>query len=96
MEIRDLIKSLKSPVKIVELISEHTTLVLTGDTYEGFCPFNTHDKRCFQVNLESGFFRCYGCHESGDIFSFVQRLHGISFMGAVKFLANRFEIALDQ
>jgi len=58
------------------------------------CPFHTEDTPSFHVLIERGMFKCFGCQASGDVFSFVQKLRGITFREALEFLAERCGVTL--
>lgn len=64
------------------------------DDFWAPCPFHTEDTPSFHVRPRMGMFKCFGCGESGDVFSFVQKLRGIGFREALEFLAERAGITL--
>jgi DNA primase len=58
------------------------------------CPFHTEDTPSFHVRVQHEMFKCFGCGESGDVFSFVQKIRGIGFREALEFLADRCGVTL--
>ena len=52
------------------------------------CPFHQEKTASFHVDDRKGFYYCFGCHAKGDLFSFVQETENVSFMEAVKILAD--------
>ena len=52
------------------------------------CPFHLEKTASFHVDDQKGFFHCFGCHEKGNVFSFLQKTENIGFMGAVERLAH--------
>lgn len=48
----------------------------------GLCPFHQDTSPSFSVNLESGLYHCFGCNAGGNVFSFYQKLKGVSFQTA--------------
>lgn len=52
------------------------------------CPFHQEKTASFHVDDRKGFYYCFGCHEKGDLFSFVQQTENVSFMEAVEILAR--------
>lgn len=58
------------------------------------CPFHTEDTASFHVRPHLGMFKCFGCGESGDVFSFVQKMHGVGFREALQLLAERAGVTL--
>ncbi len=88
----ELISAAKSQVKIVEIISEHTTLKLKGKRYVGICPFCRHeDGQFFTVSKEERF-ACYTCGEGGDIFNFVQKFKKVSFLEALRIIVDKYDL----
>lgn len=53
------------------------------------CPFHAEKSASFHVIDARGFFKCFGCGASGDVFGFVMQLHGLDFVGALRDLAER-------
>lgn len=89
----ELLEVLFSQVKILDLVSEQIALVQDGDRYIGPCPFNGHEGLVFSVDTEHNDYRCYDCHASGDIFSYVQNLKGLTFSEAVEYLVEKYQIS---
>ena len=66
-----------------------------GRTYFGLCPFHAERTPSFGVSREAGLFHCFGCGVGGDVIRFVERTQHISFLEAVRRLAQRAGIALQ-
>lgn len=83
---------------IVDLISQHTQLRPTGGGLMGRCPFPDHKEKTpsFSVSEAKQVYHCFGCHKSGNIFSFLRDFQGLSFPEAVEFLADRAGISLPK
>jgi len=80
---------------IVEIIGEVVPLRRAGHNFVGLCPF--HDDRktpSFSVSHQGQFFHCFGCGESGDVFSFLMKYHQMTFPEALEHLARRSHIEL--
>jgi DNA primase len=90
----DDIERIRSTVSIVDLISQHVQLKRTGRNWVGLCPFHAERTPSFNVREETGRYRCFGCDKSGDVFTFVQEIDHVDFVGAVESLANRAGIQL--
>ena len=58
------------------------------------CPFHTEDTPSFHVLTTRGMFKCFGCGQGGDVFSFVQKIRGVDFKEALGFLADRAGVTL--
>ncbi|MEN8257269.1 MAG: DNA primase [Thermodesulfobacteriota bacterium] len=85
----------KDVADIVEVINEHVPLQKRGGRYLGLCPFHSEKTPSFSVNQDRGFFHCFGCKESGDVISFIMKYHSLSFLDALKELAQRYGIAVE-
>ena len=59
-----------------------------GRNFVGLCPFHTEKTPSFVVNLERQRWKCFGCGQSGDVISFIQRRKRLSFTGALQYLGN--------
>ncbi|MBU0682261.1 MAG: DNA primase [Proteobacteria bacterium] len=85
----------KDAADIVEVINEHVPLQKRGGRYIGICPFHSEKTPSFSVNQDRGFFHCFGCKESGDVISFIMKYHSLSFVDALKELAQRYGIVIE-
>jgi DNA primase len=80
---------------IVEVISETVLLKKTGSNYFGLCPFHSEKTPSFSVNPNRQIFHCFGCSTGGSVFSFLMKYHNISFPEAVKMLARKYNIEIE-
>lgn len=80
---------------IVELIGSYVTLKRAGTSYKACCPFHKEKTPSFVVNPARQSFKCFGCGEGGDCFSFVMKHQGLDFIAAVKLLAEKANIQID-
>ncbi|HSM34839.1 MAG TPA: DNA primase [Longimicrobiales bacterium] len=88
--IRDeLVEEVRLRSDIVELVGEHVPLKRAGKDYRGLCPFHKEKTPSFYVVPAKGFYKCFGCGESGDIFSFLMQHVGLDFPAAVRAVADR-------
>ncbi|MBN1652964.1 MAG: DNA primase [Deltaproteobacteria bacterium] len=91
-----IISEIRNRTDIVALVSEHVKLKRTGANYVGICPFHPDKTPSFSVHRARQFFHCFGCHVSGDAISFVMRIENLSFMEAVRILAKRANIEIEE
>ncbi len=91
----DDIERIRSTVSIVDVVGQHVQLKRTGRNWVGLCPFHAEKTPSFNVREETGRFRCFGCDKSGDVFTFVQEIDHLDFVGAVEQLASRAGIQLN-
>lgn len=92
----DVAARIKEQADIVMIIGERVDLKKSGSRYLGLCPFHGEKTPSFSVHPAKQFFYCFGCGESGDVFSFVMKYHNLDFSGALKELAERFHIQLPE
>jgi DNA primase len=93
---RDQVSEVKSKIDIVDIISEYIHLKKAGTNFKGLCPFHSEKSPSFMVNPELQIFKCFGCGESGDVFSFLEKYEGMEFYETLKYLANKVGIPLQQ
>ena len=86
----------KEVADIVEVVGENIDLRKAGSRYMGLCPFHNEKTPSFSVNPQGQFFYCFGCGESGDVFSFVMKYHHCDFPEALKILAGKYHIDLPK
>jgi DNA primase len=93
----DFKEHLKNSVDIVKVVGEYVRLRKAGASrFVGLCPFHTERTPSFGVNAAQQFFKCFGCGEGGDVFSFIQKIEGVTFFEALKLLAERNGIPLPK
>ncbi|MCS6797918.1 MAG: DNA primase [Myxococcota bacterium] len=71
------------------LVTEHVALKRRGQSLVGLCPFHAEKTPSFHVHPARGFFYCFGCKAQGDAIAFLMRLEGLTFLEAVRRLAER-------
>ncbi len=69
-------------------------LIAAGRNFKALCPFHGEKTPSFHVNVERQFYHCFGCQETGDLFTFVQKMEGVDFVQALELLAERAGIEL--
>jgi DNA primase len=92
----DAIRSIRESCSIVDIISDYVSLKKTGTNHRGLCPFHNEKTPSFFVNESRRSFYCFGCGEHGDVFSFLMKRENMSFIEAVRHLAQRCGIALPE
>jgi DNA primase catalytic core len=91
---KEVLAEVRSRANIVDEVAESVVLKRAGGQYRGLCPFHKEKTPSFNVSAEKGIFKCYGCGEGGDVFAFVQKIRGFSFIDAVRYLANKYGVQL--
>jgi len=90
------IEEIRSRVDLVELIGEYIELKKSGTSYKGLCPFHGEKTPSFMVQSQKQIFHCFGCHKGGNCFTFLINIEGISFPEAVKKLASRVGVVIEE
>jgi len=83
------IDRVRREARIVAIVGERVRLVKRGRSYVGLCPFHKEKTPSFHLNEERGFYHCFGCAASGDAIKFVREVDGLSFVDAVRAIAER-------
>jgi len=91
----DQVEQVKQKIDILEIIGEKVTLKKAGRHYKGLCPFHSEKTPSFIVSPERQSYKCFGCGESGDVFSFLEKYEGMSFLESLETLAKRVGITIE-
>src|SRR3954463_13090849 len=89
------VEAVKTAADVVEVISGRTQLKRSGARFTGLCPFHDERTPSFSVSPEKGPYYCFGCQRGGDTISFVEETEGVDFVGAIEWLAQRFNVPLE-
>jgi DNA primase len=90
------VQRIKDKLNIVDIVGQYVTLRRAGRTYTARCPFHKERTASFHVSPERGTYKCFGCGEGGDIFSFVQKMDGVDFPTALRQLADKAGVKLER
>ncbi len=90
------IDEIKSKIDIVELIGASVKLQRTGRTYKGLSPFKSERSPSFIVYPETGTFKDYSSGEQGDVFGWLMKKEGLSFKEALRELAARTGVTIEE
>ena len=84
------IDEVKARTNIADVVGEYVSLKSAGvGSMKGLCPFHDERSPSFHVRPQVGFYHCFGCGESGDVISFLQKMDHVTFTDAVERLAGR-------
>ena len=90
-------QSVKQQADIVRIIGEYVRLTKGGaQSFKGLCPFHKEKTPSFNVQAAQQFYHCFGCGQSGDVFTFVQKMENVSFPEAVRTVAQKCGIPLPK
>lgn len=91
----DVILNIKSKVNIVDVISEYLPVEQKGKNYFAICPFHDDHNPSMSISPEKQIYTCFVCGASGNVFNFVANYEKVSFVSAVKKVAQKVGINLD-
>lgn len=87
--------TVKERVDISQVISEHgVVLKKSGRGFTGLCPFHSEKTPSFHVNPDTRSYKCFGCGRSGDVFTILEEIDGLTKAEALKVLAERAGVEL--
>lgn len=93
----DFAQTLKQQADIVRIVGDYVSLRKSGaQNYSGLCPFHKEKTPSFSVHAARQYFYCFGCHEKGDVFTFVEKIEKISFPEAVRMVAQKLGVAIPR
>lgn len=90
------VREVAERLSIVEVVSDYVPLRRAGGNFLGLCPFHAEKTPSFNVNPAREIFHCFGCGAGGNAFSFVMKIEGVSFPEAVKLLARKTGIEIEE
>lgn len=90
------VREVAERVSIFEVVSDYVQLRRAGTNYVGLCPFHAEKTPSFNVNPAREAFHCFGCGAGGNAFSFVMKIEGIGFPEAVKLLARKAGVEIEE
>ncbi len=88
------VEEVRAASDIMDVVGEYVRLKKRGANYFGLCPFHNEKSPSFSVNPRLGIFKCFGCQEGGDVFTFVSKVENLGFTETVRMLAERAGIPL--
>ena len=81
---QDVVSQIKDRLDIVDVVSKRVILKKSGANYWGCCPFHNEKTPSFSVNPAKQIYKCFGCGEGGDVFSFLMKINNQSFGEVIK------------
>ncbi|MDP3976309.1 MAG: DNA primase [bacterium] len=90
------LEEIRSRINIEELVAQYCQLKKSGRNFKANCPFHQEKTPSFIISPDKGLAYCFGCRKGGDIFAFFQQIENVDFPEAVKTLAERAGVQLQQ
>lgn len=91
---RSAVEAVKARISIADIVRRYVDLRPVSGRWMGACPFHQETKPSMSVNDDEGFFYCFGCQASGDVFDFYSRINGLEFRETLEHLAAEAGIEL--
>jgi len=83
------VEQIKEKLSIVDVVAPYVKITRAGRHYRGLSPFNKEKTPSFFVNPERGSYYCFSSSQGGDMFTFIEKMEGVDFKGALKILAEK-------
>lgn len=93
---KESLELLKQRIDLVEVVSAFVNLKRSGSSFKALCPFHDEKSPSFIINMGDSHYHCFGCGAHGDAIQFLMSLQKMSFVDAVQFLADKFNVQLDE
>ncbi len=90
------IETIKSRIDIIDIVGEYVKLKKRGSNYIGNCPFHNEKTPSFTVSPAKELYKCFGCGKSGNSITFLMEHDKLSYVEALKWLANRYSIEIEE
>jgi DNA primase len=90
-------ETLKQQADIVRIVGDYVKLKKAGaQNFSGLCPFHAEKTPSFSVHATRQFFHCFGCGQSGDVFTFIQKVENITFPEAMRLIAQKLGVPIPK
>jgi DNA primase len=90
------IQQILDRLDIIDVVGGFVKLKKRGSNYLGLCPFHNEKTPSFTVSPAKGIYKCFGCGRSGNTISFLMEQEKYSYVEALKWLANRYNIEIEE
>lgn len=91
---RTAVEQIKERLSIVDVVGSYVELTRAGKNYKARSPFTNEKTPSFYVSPDRGMYYCFSSQQGGDMFTFVEKMEGVDFKGALKILAERAHVEL--
>ncbi|MEG0453221.1 MAG: DNA primase [Coprobacillus sp.] len=93
---QDKIEQIRQSVDIVDVLGQYLSLEKKGRNYVAICPFHDDSHPSMSVSTDKQLFMCFVCHTGGNVFTFLQKYLKISYIEAVKKVAEIGRVDLSE
>ena len=85
----EVMNEIRNKTDIVDVISKYVNLTKKGKNYFGVCPFHDDHSPSMSISVSKQIYKCFSCGAAGNVFTFVQNYENVSFIEAVKIVADK-------
>lgn len=93
---QETIQKIQSQVDILDVVGTYVKLKKRGANYLGLCPFHNEKSPSFTVSPTKEIYKCFGCGKSGNSISFLMDQEKYSYVEALRWLANKYNIEMEE
>ena len=90
------IQQILSRIDIIEIVGGFVKLKKRGTSYLGLCPFHNEKTPSFTVSPAKEIYKCFGCGKSGNSISFLMEHEKYSYVEALRWLAQKYNVAVEE
>jgi twinkle protein len=90
------IEAVKAKMNVSDVVGDFVKLKKNGPNYTGLCPFHKEKTPSLTVSTSKGIFKCFGCGKGGNSIDFLIEHEKLDYIGSIKWLANRYNIELEE
>src|SRR5688500_7379668 len=90
------IQQILSRIDIIEIVGGFIKLKKRGANYLGLCPFHNERTPSFTVSPAKEIYKCFGCGKSGNSISFLMEHEKLSYVEALRWLANKYNVEIEE
>jgi DNA primase len=91
---RTAVEQIKERLTILDVVGQYVELHKAGKSYKGKSPFTNEKTPSFYVSPDRGMYYCFSSNQGGDMFTFIEKMEGVDFKGALKILAEKAHVEL--
>lgn len=93
---KETIREIIETARIEEVIGDFVSLKKRGKNLVGLCPFHNEKTPSFYVTPVKNIFKCFGCGKGGDVISFIREHEHFTYPEAIRFLAKKYNITIEE